>query len=318
MELADGTGWMLLFTQNMLEMALELALHDPVYEELAIKFYEHFVWIGSGLYRIGAHEGGMWDEADGFLYDVVRFPNGTAMRLKVRAMLGLLPLCAATVYPPAVLQRLPRFIDCVRSFNRARADLLTNINNPERAGLNGNRLLAALDESKLRRVLRRVLDPQEFLSDFGIRSLSREHEDHPYVFRSGNDEYHIAYRPAESDSGLFGGNSNWRGPIWFPLNLLLLRGLLQLYSYYGDDFRIECPTGSGRFMTLFEVSTFLGQRLVRIFRAGPDGAGGPCSAATRVSMATRTGAISSYSMRVFMATAAPESARVTRQAGRRW
>ena len=272
LELADGTGWMLLFTQNMLEMALELALHDPVYEELAIKFYEHFVWIGSGLYRIGVHGGGMWDEAHGFFYDVVRFPNGTAMRLKVRAMLGLLPLCAATVYPPAVLQRLPRFIDCVRSFNRARTDLLTNINNPERAGLNGFRLLAALDESKLRRVLRRVLDPQEFLSDFGIRSLSREHEEHPYVFRSGNDEYHIAYRPAESDSGLFGGNSNWRGPIWFPLNLLLLRGLLQLYSYYGDDFRIECPTGSGRFMTLFEVSTFLGQRLVRIFRAGPDGA----------------------------------------------
>ena len=271
LELADGTGWMLLFTQSMLEMALELALHDPVYEDLAIKFYEHFVWIGSALYRVGVHEGGMWDEADGFFYDVVRFPNGTAMRLKVRAMLGLLPLCATTVYPSAVLHRLPRFIDCVRSFNRARSDLLTNLNNPERAGVNGYRLLAALDEPKLRRVLRRMLDSHEFLSDFGIRSLSRAHEDHPYVFRSGSDEYHIAYRPAESDSGLFGGNSNWCGPIWFPVNLLLIRGLLQLYSYYGDDFRIECPTGSGKFMTLFELSTFLGQRLVRIFRKGPDG-----------------------------------------------
>jgi hypothetical protein len=271
LELADGTGWMLLFTQNMLEMALELALHDPVYEDFAIKFYEHFVWIGSDMYRLGAHEGGMWDEAHGFFYDVVRFPNGTAMRLKVRAMLGLLPLCAATVYPSSVLHRLPRFVDCVRTFNRVRADLLKNINNPERAGVNGHRLLAVLDEPNLRRVLHRVLDPKEFLSDFGIRSLSRVHEDHPYVFRSGSDEYHIAYRPAESDSGLFGGNTNWCGPIWFPVNLLLIRGLMQLYSYYGDDFRIECPTGSGRYMSLFEVSGFLGQRLVRIFRKRPDG-----------------------------------------------
>ena len=271
LELADGTGWMLLFTQSMLEMALELALHDPVYEDLAIKFYEHFVWIASALYRVGAHEGGMWDEEDGFFYDVVCFPNGTSMRLKVRAMIGLVPLCAATVYPAEVLHALPRFVECVRSFNRARADLLTKINHPERAGVNGRRLLSALDEGRLRRVLQRVLDSREFLSSFGIRSLSRAHEDNPYVFRSGSDEYQIAYRPAESDSGLFGGNSNWRGPIWFPINIMLLRGLLQLYSYYGDDFRVECPTGSGQFLTLFGVSTFLGQRLVRVFRNGPDG-----------------------------------------------
>jgi len=192
------------------------------------------------------------------------------MRLKVRAMIGLLPLCAATVYSSEVLHALPRFVECVRAFNRSRADLLTNLNHPERAGVHGRRLLSALDEVRLRRVLQRVLDSQEFLSPFGIRSLSRAHEDSPYVFRSGDDEYQIAYRPAESDSGLFGGNSNWRGPIWFPVNIMLLRGLLQLYSYYGDDFRVECPTGSGKFLTLFEVSTFIGQRLVGIFRNGTD------------------------------------------------
>jgi hypothetical protein len=271
LELSDGTGWMLLFTQNMLEMALELALQDPVYEDLAIKFYEHFVWLAAAMYRIGAHEGGMWDDKDGFFYDVMRFPTGSGIRLQVRAATGLLPLCAVTVYPEAVLHRLPRFVEAVRSFNSARSDLLMNINHPERAGVEGRHLLSVLDECKLRRVLQRMLDPQEFLSDFGVRSLSRAHEDHPYVFRVGADQYQVAYRPAESDSGLFGGNSNWRGPVWFPVNVLLIRALLQLYTYYGDDFLIECPTGSGQFTTLFGVGQILCTRLIRIFRRSTHG-----------------------------------------------
>jgi hypothetical protein len=265
LEQADGTGWMALFAQNMLEMALELALHDPTYEELAIKFYEHFVWVAAAMDRIGDHSDEMWDDADGFFYDVLRFPAGSGARLKVRSMVGLIPLCANTVYPEEVLKKLPRFVERVRWFNRERRDLFHNISQPDQAGVRGRRLLSVLDERKLRLVLKRLLDPAEFLSDYGIRSLSRDHRDHPYVFRNGVDQYHVAYRPAESDSGMFGGNSNWRGPVWFPVNILLIRALLQLYSYYGDSFRVECPTGSGHFVTLFEVSAEITRRLTSIF-----------------------------------------------------
>jgi hypothetical protein len=269
-EESDGTGWMTLFTQNMLEMALELALHDPVYEELAIKFYEHFVWIASAMDKVGGNDG-MWDEADGFFYDVLRFPSGAGMRLKVRSVVGLVPLCAVSVYSGEVARKLPRFAERALWFNRERPGLLAHINHPERAGICGRHMLSVLDERKLRRVLAHVLDPAEFLSDFGIRSLSKAHYDNPYVLRLGGDEYSVAYRPAESDSGLFGGNSNWRGPVWFPVNILLLRALLELYSYYGDDFRVECPTGSGNQLTLFEVCQFLARRLIAIFTPGADG-----------------------------------------------
>jgi hypothetical protein len=264
LEEADGTGWMALFAQNMLEMSLELALTDPSYEDLAIKFYEHFVWIAAAMDRIGQHDQ-LWDEKDGFFYDVLRFPAGSGMRLPVRSVAGLIPLCAVSVFPEHVLTKLPRFVERVRGFNRERGELLRNISQPEQPGVNGRRMLAVLDERKLRRVLARVLDPNEFLSDYGIRSLSRFHRDHPYVFRVAASEYHVAYRPAESDSSLFGGNSNWRGPIWLPVNMLLIRALLQLYSFHGDEFRIECPTGSGRVMTLFEIATEIAQRLTRIF-----------------------------------------------------
>ena len=270
LEQADGTAWMALFSQNMLEMGLELALHDSSYEELASKFYEHFVWIASAMDRIGDGED-MWDEADGFYYDVLRLPDGSAERLKVRSMVGLLPLCAVTVYPEEVLTRLPGFVERVREFNQRHRALLTNINPPGRAGVDGRRMLSVLDERKIRRVLAQMLDPAEFLSDYGIRALSRYHADHPYVFRAGGEEYKVAYAPAESDSGLFGGNSNWRGPIWMPVNVLLIRALLQLYSFYGDDFTIECPTGSGQNMTLFEVARELTDRLARIFLRDVDG-----------------------------------------------
>jgi len=271
LEEADGTGWMALYAQNMLEMALELALVDASYEELAIKFYEHFVWIAAAMDRIGDHSDELWDDKDGFFYDVLRFPAGSGMRLAVRSTVGMIPLCAVTVFSEAVLKKLPRFVERVRWFNRQRPDLLQNICQPEQAGVNGRRMLSVLDEGKLRRVLARLLDPEEFLGDFGVRSLSRFHRDHPYVFRVGADEYRVAYRPAESDSSLFGGNSNWRGPVWFPVNMLLIRALLQMYSYYGEALRVECPTGSGRSMTLFEVAVEISQRLTRIFRRDGQG-----------------------------------------------
>jgi mannosylglycerate hydrolase MGH1-like protein len=271
LEEADGTAWMALFCQNMLEIALELAIHDRTYEELAIKFYEHFVWIAAAMDRVGDHSDEMWDDAEGFFYDVLRFPNGGGARLKVRSMVGLIPLCANTVFPEEVLSKLPRFVERVRWFNRERRDLLRNISQPEQAGVRGRRLLSVLDERKLRLILKRLLDPEEFLSDYGIRSLSRAHRDHPYVFRMGVDEYQVAYRPAESDSGMFGGNSNWRGPVWLPVNVLIVRALLHLYSYYGDSFRIECPTGSGHLCTLFEISSEISRRLASIFLRNGDG-----------------------------------------------
>ena len=271
LEQADGTAWMALFSQNMLEMALELALHDSAYEELAIKFYQHFVWIASAMDMVGDRQDEMWDETDGFYYDVLRLPNGSATRLKVRSLVGLLPLCAVTVYPEEVLSRLPEFVRQVREFNQRHPDLLRNINLPGRPGVNGRRMLSILDEAKLRRVLARMLDPAEFLGDYGIRSLSRYHLDHPYVFDVAGQKYQVGYRPAESDSGLFGGNSNWRGPVWIPVNVLLIRALLQLYSFYGNDFTIECPTGSGRPLTLFEISREIAERLQRVFLREADG-----------------------------------------------
>jgi hypothetical protein len=265
LEQADGTAWMALYAQNMLEMALELALFDPIYEDLAIKFYEHFVRIAAAANALVDGHDSMWDEEDGFFYDVLRVPGQWSTRLKVRSMVGLLPLCAVTVYRPEVLERLPKFVESVRWFNANRPELLANIHQPNRAGAGGRFMLALLDENKLRRVLHRMLDPEEFLGDHGLRSLSRFHLEHPYVFNVGNQPYRVSYLPAESDTGMFGGNSNWRGPIWAPVNALVIRALLQMYTFYGDDFRVECPTGSGHRMNLFEVAQEIANRLGAIF-----------------------------------------------------
>jgi hypothetical protein len=269
LEQADGTAWMGLFAQNMMEIALELSLHEPVYGDLAVKFYEHFIGIASAMCHTG-HDC-MWDERDGFYYDVLRTPDGSSARLKLRTMVGLLPLCAVTVYPPETVTRLPEFAARAAWFNRNRPDLVADINPPGRQGVNGRYMLSILDERKLRRVLACVLDPNEFLSDYGLRALSRYHLDHPYVFGVGHEQYSASYLPAESDTGVFGGNSNWRGPIWLPVNALVIRALLQMYSYYGDDFTVECPTGSGNKMTLFGVATELVNRLSRIFLQDKDG-----------------------------------------------
>jgi hypothetical protein len=246
-------------------------LHDPVYGDLAVRFYEHFVAIASAMCHPGNGHGSMWDETDGFFYDLLRLPDGSAVRLKLRSMVGLLPLCAVTVYPAEIVQRLPEFAARAAWFNRNRPDLMANINPPGRQGVNGRYMLSILDERKLRRVLACMLDTNEFLSDYGLRSMSRYHLDHPYVFPIGAEQYKASYLPAESDSGLFGGNSNWRGPIWVPMNVLVIRALLQMYSYYGNDFIVECPTGSGNRMTLFEVAADLAKRLNKIFLPDKNG-----------------------------------------------
>jgi len=207
----------------------------------------------------------MWDEADGFFYDVLRLPDGSAQRLKVRSMVGLLPLCAATVFDGTYLREHAEVRDMFRGFLEARPELTAAIHDLNQVGYAGRRLGAIVDATRLRRVLATMLDEQEFLSPYGIRSLSRYHAEHPYIFRVGNQDYRVSYLPAESDTGMFGGNSNWRGPIWMPVNVLIIRGLLQYYAYYGNAFTIACPTGSGRQMTLYQVAEELARRLTRIF-----------------------------------------------------
>ena len=243
---------------------------DPEYEDMALKFCEHFLWIASAMAHLG-QDTGMWDEDDGFFYDVLRLPDGQAQRLKVRSMVGLLPLCAATVFEGELLAKSPEIEERFRWFLAARPELYAAIHDPTKPGVAGRRLGSILDETKLRRVLARMLDEDEFLSPFGIRSLSRYHADHPYVIHAGGQEYRVSYLPAESDTGMFGGNSNWRGPIWMPVNALIMRALLQYHMYYGDDFTIECPTGSGRRMNLYQVAEEIGRRLTSIFLRAKDG-----------------------------------------------
>ncbi len=246
LEQSDGTAWMAFYSQCMLSIALELAAHDPLYREMVLKFAEHFAFIAAAMDRIGENHDELWDEEDGFFYDVLRLPDGTAQRLKVRSMVGLLPLCATTILPAEGVH-----LD---------DDMVARL-----------RMLAVFDQDKLRRVLARMLDENEFLGPYGLRALSRYHAEHPFRMDVHGQTYEVHYMPAESDSGLFGGNSNWRGPVWFPVNYLILRGLMHLYAYYGDEFKVECPTGSGHEMTLFEVAEELGRRLMSIFLPDENG-----------------------------------------------
>jgi hypothetical protein len=265
LEQADGTAWMSLFCQNMLEISAELATHESFFEDLAIKFAEHFLWIAQGINRVGTD--GMWDEEDGFYYDVLRLPDGHATRLKVRSMVGLLPICAATIIEPLQRQRVPRMTRVLSERVERMPELLDSIHptGPGHRGYGDRGIIALVTEDRLRRILTRMLDENEFLSPYGIRALSRYHAEHPYIFNTGGHEYRVNYLPAESDTGIFGGNSNWRGPVWMPVNALLIRALMTFYLYYGDKFKIECPTGSGRMMNLFEVAHEIASRLTRIF-----------------------------------------------------
>ena len=215
--------------------------------------------------RVGINRDELWDEDDGFFYDLLVMPDGTAQQIKVRSMVGLLPLCAAAVIPGEVVQQYPRLMQQIHKFIRKRPGLVANIAPPEKPGYAGRHLLAVVTEGKLRRMLETMLDEDRFLSPYGIRSLSRWHLEHPYIFDVQSNEYKVQYMPAESNTAMFGGNSNWRGPVWFPVNLLIVRVLIQLYAYYGDDFKIECPTGSGVKMNLFEVSREIARRLIRTF-----------------------------------------------------
>jgi len=262
---------MALFADNMLEIAKELAMTDEDYLDMVIKFFEHDVWITSSLVHLGGGGTGMWDEEDGFFYDVLLLPDGSARRLKVRSMVGLLPLCAATSFEPELLRKYPEIGERFRWFMDSRPELTQAFQDPLKAGFAGRHLFSVLDESKLRRVLEKMLDEDEFLSPYGIRSLSRYHSDHPYELAAGGREYRVGYLPAESDSGMFGGNSNWRGPIWMPVNMMIVRALVNYYAYYGNEFTIECPTGSGQRMNLYQVAEEITRRLTRIFLAGPSG-----------------------------------------------
>ena len=272
---ADGTAWMAFFCTTLLAMALELAQDNPAYEDIASKFFEHFVAIVDAMNHLGGT--GLWDEQDGFYYDELLM-EGRAQPLRVRSMVGLVPLFAAEVLEDRLIERLPGFAKRLRWFLENRADLASNtsyLSKPHGRETSGHRLLAIPSRERLVRVLRRVLDPAEFLSDHGIRSLSRVHAEQPLILQAGGQEYRVAYVPGESDSGMFGGNSNWRGPVWFPVNYLLIEALERYHHFYGDSLQVECPTGSGRMMNLAEVARELSARLCRLFL--PDEAGRrPC------------------------------------------
>jgi len=262
---ADGTSWMAMYALNLMRIALELALHNPVYEDIATKFFEHFLQIAQAMNNVGEAGIGLWHEEDQFFYDVLHLPDGAMVPLKVRSMVGLIPLFAVETLEPELLERLPDFERRLKWFLRYRPDLANLVSNWSQEGRGHRRLLSLLRGHRMKRLLARMLDETEFLSDYGIRAISKHHSRHPYVFRVNGSDLSVGYSPGESESGLFGGNSNWRGPIWFPLNYLLIESLQKFHHYYGDDFKIECPTGSGRFLTIDGAAREITTRLTRIF-----------------------------------------------------
>jgi hypothetical protein len=262
---SDGTSWMAMYSLNLMRIALELALHNPVYQDIATKFLEHFLHIAEAMTNIGEHGLGLWNDEDEFYYDVLHLPDGRMVPLKVRSMVGLIPLFAVETLEPELLERLPDFRRRLEWFLDYRPELASLVSHWEVEGKGHRRLLSLLRGHRMKCLLRRMLDETEFLADYGVRALSRFHADHPYTFRVDGSELSVGYQPAESDSGLFGGNSNWRGPIWFPVNYLIIESLQKFHHYYGDEFKVECPTGSGRYLTIEEICAELARRLTRIF-----------------------------------------------------
>lgn len=267
---ADGTSWMAMYCLNMLAIALELAPENPAYEDMASKFFEHFLYIAYAINHLGESDIHLWDDQDEFYYDVLQFPHGERKRLNLRSMVGLVPLFAIEILESKTLKALPGFKRRMEWFIKNRPDLRHNIACIETEGVGARRLLSIVHPDRLKKILQKVLDETEFLSDYGIRSLSRFHQDNPYVFEGEGHWYQVAYEPGESRSGMFGGNSNWRGPIWFPMNFLIIESLQKFHHYLGDDFKVECPTGSGQEMTLKEVTNELSRRLVKIFQQNSD------------------------------------------------
>ncbi len=269
---SDGTSWMAMYCLNLLAIALELAKTDNTYEDVASKFWEHFLYIASAMNNLGGDEGiSLWDEEDGFYYDVLHLHGEGNKPLKVRSMVGLIPLFAVGTIEPEILDKLPNFKRRLYWFIENRPDLIGNVSCMRTPGEGERRLLSVAYRERLEKVLRVMLDENEFLSPHGIRAISRFHKDNPYVLQVNGNEHRVDYEPAESSTGLFGGNSNWRGPVWMPVNYLLIESLQKFHHYYGDDLRVECPTGSGKFMNLWEVSEELSRRLSHIFLKNGDG-----------------------------------------------
>ncbi|MGB9178507.1 MAG: hypothetical protein WCB68_04600 [Pyrinomonadaceae bacterium] len=264
-EQSDGTSWMAMYTLNLLAIALELAREDSAYEDVASKFWEHFIYIAHAMNNVSQSNIDLWNEEDGFFYDVLHLPDGNHIPLKVRSMVGLIPLYAVETLESDVLDRLPDFKKRLKWFMANRPDLTQNVASMRTKGQEERRLFSIVDQDQLRRVLEVMLDEQEFFSDYGIRAISRFHKEHPYVLKVNGTEHRVDYEPAESSTGLFGGNSNWRGPVWFPVNFLIIESLQKFHYYYGDDFKVECPTGSGQMLTLWEVAAEISRRLSRIF-----------------------------------------------------
>jgi hypothetical protein len=261
---SDGTSWMAMYSLNLMRIALELAQHNHVYEDIATKFFEHFLGIAEAMTNMARQGIGLWDDEDGFYYDVLNLPNGQNVTLKVRSMVGLIPLFAVETLEPCLLQRVPEFRERLEWYLAYRPDHASLVSRWCDPGQGERRLLSLLRGSRMKKLLRRMLDESEFLSDYGVRAVSRYHLEHPYTFQWDGQSMTVQYQPAESTSGLFGGNSNWRGPIWFPVNFLIVESLQKFHHYYGDDFKIECPTGSGRYVTINEVANELARRLARL------------------------------------------------------
>ncbi|MDT8383244.1 MAG: glucosidase [Gammaproteobacteria bacterium] len=268
---ADGTSWMAMYSLNLMRIALELAQHNPVYEDIATKFFEHFLYIAAAMNNIGGEGIGLWDDEDKFFYDVLSLPHGRKQSIKIRSIVGLIPLFAVEVLEPELLERLPGFKRRLEWFLKYDPEVAALVSHWEVPGLGATRLLSLLRGYRMKRLLTRMLDETEFLSDYGVRALSRAHAERPYEFQCNGDTIRVGYWPGESQSGLFGGNSNWRGPIWFPINYLLVGSLRRFHDYYGDEFRIEYPTGSGQSLSLNDIADELSRRLVRIFQQDGDG-----------------------------------------------
>ena len=271
MEQSDGTSWMAAYSLNMLAIASELAMHNPVYENVASKFWEHFLHIANAMNHLGKEGTGLWDEEDGFFYDVLHTENGERKRMKVRSMVGLVPLFAVETIEPEALKRMPAFKRRLEWFVEHRSDLIANVACMVTQGVGERRLMSIVDEKQLRAILRVMLDEEEFFSPYGVRALSRVHLEHPFTLDVAGALHEVMYEPGVSGTDLFGGNSNWRGPIWFPMNFLLVESLQKFDFYYGSDFKVECPTGSGVMMTLSEVASEISRRLSSIFLKQEDG-----------------------------------------------
>jgi hypothetical protein len=268
---ADGTAWMGMFCLNMLAIALELATENRVFEDVAVKFFEHFMYIAGALNNIGEQHFGLWDREDEFCYDVLHLPDGQSLRLKVRSLVGLIPLLAVETIEPSTLDALPEFKTHLEWFLANRPDLASLVARWKEPGAGERRLLALMRGSRMKRLLRRMLDPDEFLSDYGVRSLSKFHARNPYVLNVNGTAHTVAYEPGPSTSGVFGGNSNWRGPVWFPINYLLIEALQKFHHYYGEDFLLESPTGTGEMRTLGQIAEDISRRLIDLFLRDADG-----------------------------------------------